>query len=214
MKIPATDAGRLAQASILAVLAAGMLPAQLVGGLLFALEFRRTPLPALNGAGLMFVLAACGAIAVLLPMALFQQSQYRLRRGRFVWVGFGLAALVMAICTWPGEDSGPLLQRLRYVDTFDVVGYGLLVLAAGASAGSPGWPSTPCSACPWSAPPVRSRQPRRGRTPERPSASCHGPLTMAKRVLESALSFAVAAPPCTCPCSRPRSTAPPSPIPS
>ncbi|HEL3180607.1 TPA: hypothetical protein UME25_002748 [Stenotrophomonas maltophilia] len=138
MKIPATDAGRLAQASILAVLAAGMLPAQLVGGLLFAVEFRRTPLPALNGAGLMFVLAACGAIAVLLPMALFQQSQYRLRRGRFVWVGFGLAALVMAICTWPGEDSGPLLQRLRYVDTFDVVGYGLLVLAAGGLGGVAG----------------------------------------------------------------------------
>ncbi|HDS1124716.1 TPA: hypothetical protein QDZ60_002013 [Stenotrophomonas maltophilia] len=138
MKIPATDAGRLAQASILAVLAAGMLPAQLVGGLLFALEFRRTPLPALNGAGLMFVLAACGAIAALLPMALFQQSQYRLRRGRLVWVGFGLAALVMAICTWPGEDSGPLLQRLRYVDTFDVVGYGLLVLAAGGLGGVAG----------------------------------------------------------------------------
>ncbi|KAG1487020.1 hypothetical protein G6F53_013836 [Rhizopus delemar] len=93
-----------------------MLPAQLVGGLLFAL-------------------AACGAIAVLLPMALFQQSQHRLRRGRFVWVGFGLAALVMAICTWPGEDSGPLLQRLRYVDTFDVVGYGLLALAAGGFGG-------------------------------------------------------------------------------
>ncbi|EED39849.1 hypothetical protein SSKA14_2867 [Stenotrophomonas sp. SKA14] len=140
MKIPATDAGRLAQASILAVLAAGMLPAQLVGGLLFALEFRRTPLPALDGGGLMFALAACGAIAVLLPMALFQQSQHRLRlrRGRFVWVGFGLAALVMAIYTWPGEDSGPLLQRLRYVDTFDVVGYGLLVLAAGGFGGVAG----------------------------------------------------------------------------
>ncbi|KAG1272630.1 hypothetical protein G6F65_011573 [Rhizopus arrhizus] len=119
MKTPATDTGRLAQASILAVLAAGMLPAQLVGGLLFAL-------------------AACGAIAVLLPMALFQQSQHRLRRGRFVWVGFGLAALVMAICTWPGEDSGPLLQRRRYVDTFDVVGYGLLALAAGGFGGVAG----------------------------------------------------------------------------
>ncbi|KAG1192054.1 hypothetical protein G6F35_013688 [Rhizopus arrhizus] len=119
MKTPATDTGRLAQASILAVLAAGMLPAQLVGGLLFAL-------------------AACGAIAVLLPMALFQQSQHRLRRGRFVWVGFGLAALVMAICTWPGEDSGPVLQRLRYVDTFDVVGYGLLALAAGGFGGVAG----------------------------------------------------------------------------
>ena len=51
MKEPDTDAGRLAQASILAVLAAGMLPAQLFGGLLFALEFRRTPMPALTGGG-------------------------------------------------------------------------------------------------------------------------------------------------------------------
>ena len=37
MKTPSTDTGRLAQASILAVLAAGMLPTQLFGGLLFAL---------------------------------------------------------------------------------------------------------------------------------------------------------------------------------
>ena len=80
MKAPSTDTGRLAQASILAVLAAGMLPAQLFGGLLFALEFRRTPMPALTGGGLMFVLAVCNAIAVLLPMALILQSQQRLRR--------------------------------------------------------------------------------------------------------------------------------------
>lgn len=131
MKAPNTDAGRLAQASILAVLAAGMLPAQLFGGLLFALEFRRTPMPALTGGGLMFVLAACNAIAVLLPMALIQQSQRRLRRAGFVLVGFGLGALAMATCGWPGETQGPLLHRLRYVDTFDVISYALMVLAAG-----------------------------------------------------------------------------------
>ncbi|MCO7462554.1 hypothetical protein NJF45_11605 [Stenotrophomonas maltophilia] len=131
MNTPTTDTGRLAQASILAVLAAGMLPAQLFGGLLFALEFRRTPVPALTGGGLMFVLAACNAIAVLLPMALILQSQQRLRRIGFVLVGFGLGALAMATCVWPGADSGPLLQRLRYVDTFDVISYGLTVLAAG-----------------------------------------------------------------------------------
>lgn len=131
MKIPSPDAGRLAQASILAVLAAGMLPAQLFGGLLFALEFRRTPMPALTGGGLMFVLAVCNAIAVLLPMALILQSQQRLRRTGFVLVGFGLGALAMATCTWPGADNGPLLQRLRYVDTFDVISYALQVLAAG-----------------------------------------------------------------------------------
>ena len=44
---------------------------------------------------------------------------------------FGVATLAMAFWTWPGADNGPLLQRLRYVDTFEVVGYGLLVLAAG-----------------------------------------------------------------------------------
>ncbi|WP_295565866.1 hypothetical protein [uncultured Stenotrophomonas sp.] len=131
MKAPDTDAGRLAQASILAVLAAGMLPAQLFGGLLFALEFRRTPMPALTGGGVMFVLAACNAIAVLLPMALIQQSQQRLRRIGFLLVGFGLGAVAMATCAWPGEDQGTWLQRLRYVDTFDVIGYALLVLAAG-----------------------------------------------------------------------------------
>lgn len=131
MNTPTTDTGRLAQASILAVLAAGMLPAQLFGGLLFALEFRRTPVPALTGGGLMFVLAACNAIAVLLPMALILQSQQRLRRIGFVLVGFGLGALAMATCAWPGADNGPLLQRLRYVDTFDVISYGLTVLAAG-----------------------------------------------------------------------------------
>lgn len=92
MKTPSTDTGRLFQASILAVLAAGMLPAQLFGGLLFALEFRRTPMPALTGGGLMFVLAACNAIAVLLPMALILQSQQRLRRAGFVLVGFALGA--------------------------------------------------------------------------------------------------------------------------
>lgn len=74
MKTPATDAGRLAHASILAVLGAGMLPAQLFGGLLFALEFRRTPMPALTGGGLMFGLGVCSAIAVFLPMALILQS--------------------------------------------------------------------------------------------------------------------------------------------
>lgn len=136
MKAPSTDTGRLAQASILAVLAAGMLPAQLFGGLLFALEFRRTPMPALTGGGLMFVLAVCNAIAVLLPMALILQSQQRLRRAGFVLVGFGLVgfglgALAMATCAWPGENQGPWLQRLRYVDTFDVISYALQVLAAG-----------------------------------------------------------------------------------
>ncbi len=138
MKAPSTDTGRLAQASILAVLAAGMLPAQLFGGLLFALEFRRTPMPALTGGGLMFVLAVCNAIAVLLPMALILQSQQRLRRAGFVLVGFGLGALAMATCAWPGENQGPWLQRLRYVDTFDVVGYGLLALAAGGFGGVAG----------------------------------------------------------------------------
>ncbi|MBA0449747.1 hypothetical protein [Stenotrophomonas maltophilia] len=131
MKTPSTDTGGLVQASILAVLAAGMLPAQLFGGLLFALEFTRTPVPALTGGGLMFVLAACNAIAVLLPMALIQQSQRRLRRVRFLLVGFGLGALAMATCAWPGETQGPLLHRLRYIDTFDVIGYALQVLAAG-----------------------------------------------------------------------------------
>ncbi|HDS1578580.1 hypothetical protein WG628_07290 [Stenotrophomonas maltophilia] len=131
MKTLASEAGRYARASILAVLAAGMLPAQLLGGLLFALEFRRTPVPALSGGAQMFALAACGALAVLLPMALIQHSRHRLRRTSFVGVGFGVATLAMAFWTWPGADNGPLLQRLRYVDTFDVVGYGLLVLAAG-----------------------------------------------------------------------------------
>ncbi|MCR1805435.1 hypothetical protein NTC87_09515 [Stenotrophomonas geniculata] len=126
MKAPSTDTGRLAQASILAVLAAGMLPAQLFGGLLFALEFRRTPMPALTGGGLMFALAVCNAIAVLLPMALILQSQQRLRRA-----GFVLVALAMATCAWPGENQGPWLQCLRYVDTFDVISYALQVLAAG-----------------------------------------------------------------------------------
>ncbi|PSD48462.1 hypothetical protein C7E25_20885, partial [Stenotrophomonas maltophilia] len=32
---------------------------------------------------------------------------------------------------WPGENQGPWLQRLRYVDTFDVISYALQVLAAG-----------------------------------------------------------------------------------
>ncbi|MDT3487703.1 hypothetical protein [Stenotrophomonas maltophilia] len=131
MKTPSTDTGRLAQASILAVLAAGMLPAQLFGGLLFALEFTRTPVPAITGGALMFVLAACNAIAVLLPMALIQQSQQRLRRIGFLLVGFGLGAVAMATCAWPGETQGPLLHRLRYVDTFDVIRYALTVLAAG-----------------------------------------------------------------------------------
>ncbi|UQA72074.1 hypothetical protein K1516_08200 [Stenotrophomonas maltophilia] len=131
MNTPTTDTGRLAQASILAVLAAGMLPAQLFGGLLFALDLGRTPVPALIGGGLMFVLAVCNAIAVLLPMALILQSQQRLRRVGFVLVGFGLGALAMATCAWPGDDSGPLLQRLRYVDTFDVISYAMQVLAAG-----------------------------------------------------------------------------------
>ncbi|WP_439450263.1 hypothetical protein [Stenotrophomonas sp. ATs4] len=131
MNTPTHDAGRLARASILAVLAAGMLPAQLFGGLLFALEFKRTPVPALTGGGLMFVLAACNAIAVLLPMALILQSQQRLRRIWFVLAGFGLGALAMATCAWPGADNGPLLQRLRYVDMFDVIRYALSVLAAG-----------------------------------------------------------------------------------
>ncbi|HDS1147421.1 MULTISPECIES: hypothetical protein [Stenotrophomonas] len=139
MKTPTTDAGHLAQASILAVLAAGMLPAQLFGGLLFALDLGRTPVPALIGAGLMFVLAVCNAIAVLLPMALILQSQRRLRRIVFVLAGFGLGALAMATCSWPGEDSGPLLQRLRYVDTFDVISYGLTVLAAGGFGAVAGW---------------------------------------------------------------------------
>ncbi|AUI07189.1 MULTISPECIES: hypothetical protein [Stenotrophomonas] len=134
-----TDAGRLAQASIFAVLAAGMLPAQLFGGLLFALDLGRTPVPALIGGGLMFVLAVCNAIAVLLPMALILQSQQRLRRVGFVLVGFGLGALAMATCAWPGDDSGPLLQRLRYIDTFDVISYGLSVLAAGGFGAVAGW---------------------------------------------------------------------------
>lgn len=139
MKTPATDAGRLAQASILAVLAAGMLPAQLFGGLLFALDFGRTPVPALIGGGLMFVLAVCNAIAVLVPMALILQSQRRLRLIGFVLAGFGLGALAMATCAWPGADNGPLLQRLRYVDTFDVISYGLTVLAAGGFGAVAGW---------------------------------------------------------------------------
>ena len=139
MKTPTTDAGHLAQASILAVMAAGMLPAQLFGGLLFALDLGRTPVPALIGGGLMFVLAVCNAIAVLLPMALILQSQRRLRRIVFVLAGFGLGALAMATCSWPGEDSGPLLQRLRYVDTFDVISYGLTVLAAGGFGAVAGW---------------------------------------------------------------------------
>jgi len=126
-----TTTGRLARASILAVLAAGMVPAQLMGALLFALDFARTPLPALTGGALMFVLCVCNAIAVLLPMALILQSQRRLRRTAFLIVGFGLGALAMATCAWPGADNGPLLQRLRYVDTFDVISYGLSVLAAG-----------------------------------------------------------------------------------
>ncbi|HHA2417334.1 TPA: hypothetical protein ACOENW_003903 [Stenotrophomonas maltophilia] len=120
MKTPSTDAGRLAQALILAVLAAGMLPAQLFGGLLFALEFRRTPMPALTGGGLMFGLGVCVAIAVFLPMALLLRSRWPLRRTRFVLAGSALGAI-----------HGPLLQRLRYVDTFDVISYGLTVLAAG-----------------------------------------------------------------------------------
>lgn len=139
MNTPTTGAGRLAQASILAVLAAGMLPAQLFGGLLFALDLGRTPVPALIGGGLMFVLAICNAIAVLLPMALIQQSQQRLRRIGFVLLGFGLGALAMATCAWPGETQGPLLQRLRYVDTFDVISYGMTVLAAGGFGAVAGW---------------------------------------------------------------------------
>lgn len=139
MKPPTTDAGRLAQASILAVLAAGMLPAQLFGGLLFALDFGRTPVPALIGGSLMFVLAVCNAIGVLLPMALILQSQQRLRLIGFVLLGFGLGAVAMATCTWPGADNGPLLQRLRYVDTFDVISYGLTVLAAGGFGAVAGW---------------------------------------------------------------------------
>lgn len=131
MKTPSTDAGRLAQALILAVLAAGMLPAQLFGGLLFALEFRRTPMPALTGGGLMFGLGVCVAIAVFLPMALLLRSRWPLRRTRFVLAGAALGALAMAIHEWPGAIHGPLLQRLRYVDTFDVISYGLTVLAAG-----------------------------------------------------------------------------------
>ena len=55
----------------------------------------------------MFVLAACNAIAVLLPMALIQHSQRRLRRAGFVLAGFGLGALAMATCGWPGETQGP-----------------------------------------------------------------------------------------------------------
>lgn len=131
MKTPSTDAGRLAQVLILAVLAAGMLPAQLFGGLLFALEFRRTPMPALTGGGLMFGLGVCSAIAVFLPMALLPRSRRLLRRTRFVLAGAALGALAMAIHEWPGAIHGPLLQRLRYVDTFDVISYGLTVLAAG-----------------------------------------------------------------------------------
>lgn len=131
MKTPATDAGRLARATILAVLAAGMLPAQLFGGLLFALEFRRTPMPALTGGGLMFGLGVCSAIAVFLPMALILQSRRPLRRISLALVGAALGALAMAVHEWPGAVQGPLLQRLRYVDTFDVIRYGLTVSLAG-----------------------------------------------------------------------------------
>lgn len=83
--------------------------------------------------------SVCNAIAVLLPMALILQSQQRLRRVGFVLVGFGLGGLAMAACTWPGDDGGPLLQRLRYVDTFDVISYGLSVLAAGGFGAVAGW---------------------------------------------------------------------------
>ncbi|WP_251276813.1 4-hydroxythreonine-4-phosphate dehydrogenase PdxA, partial [Enterobacter hormaechei] len=55
------------------------------------------------------------------PMALILQSQQRLRRTGFVLVGFGLGALAMATCTWPGADSGPLLQRLR-AEGMDLIG--------------------------------------------------------------------------------------------
>lgn len=112
-----------------------MLPAQLFGGLLFAFEFRRTPMPALTGGGLMFGLGVCSAIAVFLPMALLPRSRRLLRRPRFVLAGAALGALAMAIHEWPGAIHGPLLQRLRYVDTFDVISYGLTVLAAGGWAG-------------------------------------------------------------------------------
>jgi hypothetical protein len=95
----------------------------------------------------MFGLGVCNAIAVLLPMALILQSQQRLRRAASCLWGC-LGALAMATCAWPGA-TGPLLQRLRYVDTFDVISYGLTVLAAGAWAWSPGWPSIRCSGCHW-----------------------------------------------------------------
>lgn len=107
MKTPATDAGRLARATILAVLAAGMLPAQLFGGLLFALEFRRTPMPALTGGGLMFGLGVCSAIAVFLPMALILQSRRPLRR-----ISFALAGLRWA--RWPRRSmNGRVRSRGR-----------------------------------------------------------------------------------------------------
>ncbi len=88
-------------------------------------------MPALTGGGLMFGLGVCSAIAVFLPMALLPRSRRLLRRTRFVLAGAALGALAMAIHDWPGAIHGPLLQRLRYVDTFDVISYGLTVFAAG-----------------------------------------------------------------------------------
>jgi peptidoglycan/LPS O-acetylase OafA/YrhL len=81
------------------VLAAGMLPAQLFGGLLFALNSGARRCRA-HRRWLMFGLGVCNAIAVLLPMALILQSQQRLRRAASCLWGC-LGALAMA--TVPGR---------------------------------------------------------------------------------------------------------------
>ncbi|PWI00265.1 hypothetical protein DI494_22415, partial [Stenotrophomonas maltophilia] len=94
------------RAGILALLAAGMLPAQLFGGLLFALEFRRTPMPALTGGGLMFGLGVCVAIAVFLPMALLLRSRWPPRPTRLVLAGSALGALAMGTPEWAGAGPG------------------------------------------------------------------------------------------------------------
>lgn len=119
-----------ALAAVAAVAAAGLLPALVVGALLAIPGIGRDLHTAMNGAGLMFLLGACGALGVLLPMALVLDSSARLRWYWVALVGAVLGALAMAICDWPGGRDGALLARLRYVDAFDWVRYGISVLIA------------------------------------------------------------------------------------
>lgn len=122
--------GRRAAASLCAVLAGGLLPALLVGALLAIPGVGHDLGTAAAGAGLMFLLGVCNAVAVLLPMALALLASGRLRGYWIVLAGGVLGALAMATCDWPGGRDGALLERLRHVDLFDWLSYAFSVLVA------------------------------------------------------------------------------------